>query len=362
MLIGVSEAHLGEIARLHLDRRAGTPYWIARDRAFGHDAAPDGPLAWADFAARLGFRDLADQRAFERATRTRPIEEFVPAARLAAGERLWAAQTGGTTGLPKHGTWGAAYWRDTLDFSDMMMDLHGVPRGVNWLFLGPMGPHTTGRLIIDFAERRGGRCFSVDLDPRIVKIFQGEGMADAARRYVRHIFDQAAPILRHQRIGVLFCTSRLLDLIGEHLDPGLFQNVRAVLHAGTTMTWDAFQALRAGLFEGRPLVGIYGTSTTAISFQKPDPDEDQAIVYVPSEPHVRLDPVDGSGQPVHAGQEGRMATWRLTGDALIPGFWERDLAVRTPAYGRWAARFPWDWVADPHSPEFTVEGRPEGVY
>jgi thienamycin biosynthesis protein ThnN len=31
-------------------------------------------------------------------------------------------------------------------------------------------------------------------------------------------------------------------------------------------------------------------------------------------------------------------------------------------YGRVAEEFPWPWIGDPYSPEFTELGRVEGVY
>src|SRR5262249_53787936 len=167
---------------------------------------------------------------------------------------IWASQTGGTTGAPKHGNWAYRYWGKVLACNDEFLDRHNVPRGTNWLFLGPMGPHTTGRMVVAFAEQRGGRCFSIDLDPRIVKIFGEEGMSASYARYIKHIWDQADPIFRSQNIGVLFCTSRLLEMLPERIEPKLLGGVRAVVHAGTTMNPDNERILREEVFPGRPIV------------------------------------------------------------------------------------------------------------
>lgn len=358
----VTDDDARRVTRLHLRPEQGSPYWLERDLRLGAGAYEqvDG---WDAAQALLALRDPADQDDFEDATRRRPLEDFVPRPVLDSGEPLWAAQTGGTTGLPKHGTWGAAYWREILEFSDEFLDLHGVPRGENWLFIGPMGPHTTGRLVVAYAERRGGRCLSVDLDPRIVKVFGAEGMAAAYDRYVKHIWDQAEAVIRHQRVGVLFCTSRLLEMLPEYLDPKLFQGVRAVVHAGTTMEPETQRILRTEVFPGVPVVGFYGTSTTGISFQKPMEDaDDDHVVYVPSSPFIRLDVIDDRGNDVPYGTDGRVRVWRLTDDQLLPGFWERDRGIRVEPYGAVADRYPWPWLGDPYSPEFTVEGKVEGVY
>ena len=86
------------------------------------------------------------------------------------------------------------------------------------------------------------------------------------------------------------------------------------------------------------------------------------MVYVPSRPYVVLDVEDRPGSPVPYGAEGQIRVWRLTDDALLPGFAERDRARRVQPYGAVAERYPWPWIGDPYSPEF-VEGRHlEGVY
>src|SRR5260370_544452 len=131
-----------------------------------------------------------------------------------------------------------------------------VPRNCNVLSVGPRGPHTTGGLVISIGEPRGGRCFSIVLAPRIVKIFGTENMRDAYDRYIRHIFDQAKAIVQHQKIGVMFCTSRLLDLLPEHLDTQLFSGLKAIVHAGTTMEPDVNRILQEQYFPGIPIVGI----------------------------------------------------------------------------------------------------------
>jgi thienamycin biosynthesis protein ThnN len=358
----VTDEYAQHITRIHLHPEHGTPYWIRRDRELGADAF-HSVRTFVDFKRLLGFRSSAEQVQFEFHARHLPLENFIPTSVLADGRWIWASQTGGTTGAPKHGNWDALYWRQVLDFSDEFLDLHGVPRNCNWLFIGPTGPHTTGRLIISIAENRGGRCFSIDLDPRIVKIFGTEDMQDAYRRYLRHIWDQVEPIVRHQHIEVMFCTSRLLEMLPARIDLGLFRNLRAIVHAGTTMERDSNRMLQKEIFPRLPLVGIYGTSTTGISYQKTlDPEDDYRVVYIPSSPYITMEIVDDDGELVDYGAEGHVATYRLTEDSLIPGFWERDRALRIRPYGALAALYPWDWIGDVYSPEFTVEGKVEGIY
>ncbi len=347
----------------HFHPETGAPYWLERDRVLGTNAYE--AVTGLESARRLvGLRDEADQASYEEATRRRPVEDFVPESVRLVRDRLWVSETGGTTGLPKHGTWTGRYWDDTLSFSDQMLDLHGIPREENWLYVGPGGPHTTGRLVVSIAEYRGGSCFTIDLDPRIVKIFGEEGMQHAHDRYVRHIWDQVAAVLGSQRISVLFCTSRLLEMLPSQTDLARLRGMlRGVVHAGTTMTPESNELLHESLFPGVPIVGMYGTSTTAISYQKPfEPDDGYRVIYIPSSPHVMLEVINEDGNEVRFGTEGQVRVWRFTDDQLIPGFVERDRAVCIAPYGTAAADYPWPWIGDPYSPEFTTLGKVEGVY
>jgi thienamycin biosynthesis protein ThnN len=361
LLRRVTDADVVRCVRVHLHPHSGSPYWLERDRELGAHAY-ESVTGLADARRLLALRDEADQARYEAATRRRPIEDFLPESVRVTRDRLWVSQTGGTTGLPKHGTWSGRYWDDTLAFSDEMLDRHGIPREQNWLYVGPTGPHTTGRLMASIAEHRGGSCFTIDLDPRIVKIFGEEGMRAAYDRYVRHIWEQVAAVLASQRVGVLFCTSRLLEMLPTELDP-LPKELQGIVHAGTTMTPESNELLRESVFPGVPVIGMYGTSTTAISFQKPfEREDDYRVVYIPSSPHVLLEVIDEQGEEVRFGAEGRVRAWRFTADQLIPGFVERDRATHVAPYGVAATAYPWPWIGDPYSPEFTEHGKVEGVY
>lgn len=363
LLRPVTDDDVVRCVRAHFHPKTGAPYWLERDRMLGTNAY-EAVTGLEDARRFVGLRDEADQASYEEATRRRPVEDFVPESVRLGRDRLWVSETGGTTGLPKHGTWTGRYWDSTLSFSNQMLDLHGIPREENWLYVGPMGPHTTGRLVVSIAEYRGGSCFTIDLDPRIVKIFGEEGLQHAYDRYVQHIWDQVAAVLGSQRISVLFCTSRLLEMLPSQTDLAKLRGMlRGVVHAGTTMTPESNELLHESIFPGVPIVGMYGTSTTAISYQKPfESDDGYRVIYIPSSPHVLLEVIDEHGNEVNFGTEGQVRVWRFTDDQLIPGFVERDRAVRIAPYGTAAVDYPWPWIGDPYSPEFATLGKVEGVY
>ncbi len=345
----------------HFNPGSGSDYWL--DWARRHKMDPIREIRTPDDVfERLHFVDAEDQDHYETAARQRPIECFIPKSIQDSDRWIWVSETGGTTGLPKRGNWDSKYWQFVMEFSDHFMDEYGFPRNANWMYISPTGPHTIGRMVVSYAEQRGGKCFTIDLDPRIVKTFLREGNSAAADRYIRHIWDQVAAVMNYQKIDIIYGTSRLLEMMPEYIASSVLRDVRAVLHAGTRMGRDTQRLLREDVFKNVPVVGMYGTSTTGVSFQAPSTSAQDAITYIPSSPEILIDIVDKQGNVVAYNEEGDVRMWRFSDDSLIPGFIERDRATRVRPNGVWAEKFPWDWVGDPYSPQFADLGDVEGVY
>jgi thienamycin biosynthesis protein ThnN len=363
LLQEISSEYLQHIIDIHFHPSMGSKYWINRQRGLKFKDVKS-VKDFVSFKEVIGFQDASDQVKFENDTRTLPIEVFIPTRIINDNTRtIWVSQTGGTTGIPKHGCWDSEYWKNVMAYSDEFLDHHRIPRNCNWLFMGPMGPHTTGRLVVSICENRGGRCFSIDLDPRFVRIALNENLKSSYDRYIRHIWEQAESILQYQQIDVLFATSRLLEMAPEYIDMTLFKNIKGIIHAGTSLGRDANKWLTESAFKGTPIVGMYGTSTTGISYQIPDYRTDPyLVVYVPSSPFISLEIVDKKNHTVDYGSEGFIATYRLTEDYLIPGFWERDKGIRIKPEGDCSNRYPWDWVGGIYSHVTSTQRILEGVY
>jgi len=361
-LRALDDAYLQHILELHLNKQTGAPYWLGRAASLGIQGALDIE-SFAEFKKGFAFVDRNQQRGYERDLRELPIEQFIPLSTRRNAEWIWASETGGTTGIAKRGTWGDVYWRHILEFSDELLDLHEVPHDENWLFIGPTGPHTTGRLLISIAENRGGKIFCIDMDPRIVRAYISEGNRTATEHYIEHIWQQVKPIIRYQDIGVMFCTASLLEMLPQYLDIAYFKKLKAVIHAGLAMSRDTHRYLRDELFPHRPVIGIYGTSVSGISYQKPyESEDDYRIVYIPSQPSIVLEVIDANGRLVDEGKTGDVRCFRFTEDQLIPGFIERDQATRITPCGYYQHSYPWDWIADPHSPASISGQSIDGVY
>jgi len=90
---------------------------------------------------------------------------------------------------------------------------------------------------------------------------------------------------------------------------------------------------------------VWHNTLMGLACHKPfDPADDYQIIYHAPQPRAVLQVVD-SDQPdriVEYGQRGRVKLTTLTKEFFMPGFLERDEAIRTPPIGE----YPWDGVAD----------------
>ncbi|MEW6621163.1 MAG: AMP-dependent synthetase [bacterium] len=358
----IDERYLREILTIHYDKETGAKYWLEHQKNKGIDVLKEVKTL-EDFRNKLSFPNRKEMALYENDLRVKPLEDFIPLSQRKKQKWIWASETGGTTGIAKRGNWGSEYWQQILNFSNEFLDIHEVPYKKNWLFIGPTGPHTTGRLLISFAETRGGMIYCIDMDPRIVRKYIHEGNDEAVTHYIKHIWEQVLPIIKYQNIGVLFCTASLLELLPQYIDIALFDKIEAVCHAGLAMSRDTHKYIREVIFQGRPVVGIYGTSVSGISFQKPYEKEDEyKVIYIPSQPYIVLDVIDENGKIVNYGKQGDVRCFRFTTDSLIPGFVERDKAIRIKPFGKVADIYNWDWLCDIQSPEALSGQKIEGVY
>lgn len=357
----INNEYIKNILHIHFDKKSGAPYWLQKANEKKINVLKEIHTL-EDFKRLFAFKTRDEMIQYEDDLRTRPLEDFIPKKVRSKTPWIWAAETGGTTGIAKRGTWGSVYWDNILKFSDEMLDLHGVPRNENWLFIGPTGPHTTGRLLISIAENRGGMIYCIDMDPRIVRIYLAEGNDKAVKKYIEHIWSQVLPIIKYQNIGVLFCTASLLELLPQYLDTILLKKIKAVVHAGLSMSGDTYRFLKQELFPEKPVVGIYGTSVSGISFQKPHEDNDYRVIYIPSQPFILLEAINEDGTLAEYGGKGDVRCFRFTEDSLIPGFIERDKGIRVKPFGKTAKKYNWDWIGDIHSPASLSGQKIEGVY
>ena len=194
-----------ESMKWHFSPETGCPYWLDRAKGLGFDPISE-VTCFADIQKFPNFDDEV--------LRKEDPARFIPKA--FEGQPYNVFETGGTTGMPKQRIGWEDYKTDYSEFSDHY-PADFFPQGGNWLMVGPTGPRRLRLSIEHLANRRGGACYFIDLDPRWVKRLIADGEYGMARKYQEHVADQAVTIIRHRDIKCLFTTPKLLESLAERI-------------------------------------------------------------------------------------------------------------------------------------------------
>lgn len=348
---GTSPAEwLRHVVSIHFDPRHGTPYWMERARALRLDPLRD--LRDLEDLAVLGHFDVDDLRKGR-------VRDFLPAPLAAEPARLQVFETGGTTGVPARLAV-RDHWNLMAAWTSWFFDtVAPFPRGLDWLWIGPTGPHAVGRFVALLAAARGGTCFFIDLDPRYVKTLLAAGDHAAFRQYVAHVMRQVTQILDSQEIGVVGTTPALM----EQLAPELVRRgcmPQGLMYGGTHLTPDLMQLLRTRFFPEAIQSAGYGNTLMGLAPLAPLALDATEVIYYPLWPIVQLSVVDPQRTDVvvQYGETGRVQVTVLSEEFFIPRLLERDAAERAhplPALG-------WDGVANVRPFQGSAESVIEGVY
>jgi hypothetical protein len=342
------DAHTREMVGWHFSPETGCPYWL--EQAAGMDFDPLTEVRC--FADMLKFDNFDDE-----VLRKEDPSRFVPKA--FAGMPYNVFETGGTTGMPKQRIGWEDFRTDYSEFSDHY-PADFFPQGANWLMVGPTGPRRLRMAIEHLANRRGGACYFIDLDPRWVKRLIGMGEMKMAKLYQEHVIDQAATIIRHRDIGCLFTTPKLLESLAERMslvDAG----IRGVFAGGTTMTPQYVRFIEEEVLEGKiNYAPTYGNTLMGLAISKTRGPGEYSLTYHAPQPRAVLRVVnpDKPDELVNYGDYGRVELTTMTKEFFMPRFLERDEAIRREP----CDEFAWDGVGDVRP--FQAEGKTviEGVY
>jgi hypothetical protein len=339
------EERLAAALDLHFDPDWGSPYWLERAKTLPFDPRQD-------------IHTVADLRRFgpfpaEDLAR-RPVENFLPRKHLGRRRDLVTCETGGATGPPKR----TAYLPDEFEagFVTPFVEaacLVGFPRDLNWLFIGPSGPHIIGKAARACAKAMGSMDpFAVDFDPRWVRRLPADSMA--RRRYVMHVVEQAESVLATQDVGVLFATPPVVELIGERFtkDRDRIRGVHLGGMAGDETFW---RRLREEWFPNATVISGYGNSLAGMCPQLED-IPGRAPEYFPYGSRLILE-IEGDRNG-----RGRVVFHRLDESAFLPYVVERDEAL--PAQRPESAAgslFREQGIADPRPAKEAVAAS-DGIY
>lgn len=306
----------------HFDPATGSPFWLRRAATLGFDPVAD-VRCWAHLTR---FPNVVNE------LRDVPARDLVPRGYGPDPEIVAVFESGGTTGSPKRVVL-LPDWRDRfLGWTSTDLDRCGVPRGLDYLVVGPTGPHAMGWLGAELARRRGGLAFHVDFDPRWAKKLATAGDATEAGRYSDHLIEQAADVLRSQDIGVLVITPPLLERMTRHeaLVELVNRKVVAFYTAGASMDPDTRHLLRTEIFPRVALHGSYGgTMALCPTATRIGTPTDDPVICDPFSPYVTFAVVDpDTGLPVPYGERGQVVMHHVSKAMFLPNNAERDLATR----------------------------------
>ena len=327
---GDFEEHLHMMLDLHFHPANGSPYWLRREKALGIDVRRE--VQGLDDLYKLGPMDDASMRGLS-------IEEFIPGALLPQKRRLILGDTAGSMGKPKI----TAYTEE--DFRRAFIEPFAraaaamqFPKGENWLFIGPSGPHIIGKAARICAKRVGSMDpFAVDFDPRWIKKMNPGSMGH--KRYLEHVIRQALDILSAQNVGVLFTTPSILAPLAGRMTETQRLRIRGVHYGGVALTRDNYTEFRKEAFPNAVHMSGFGNTLFGMCPELTD-DEPRAIDYYPHGNRliIRLIPAPDYCVPdrerlrerVPYGERGQIMFHRLDASGLIVNMCERDSAERIP--------------------------------
>jgi hypothetical protein len=327
------DAHVRDIVQWHFSPETGCPFWL--EFAGGLDFDPCKEIGgYGDLKALGHFQDEW--------LRGGPVRRWVP--RALADKPVYVFETGGSTGVPKSRVNIRDFQIDYDLFSQTLSD-ESFPQGSDWLMLGPTGPRRL-RLAVEYlAQRRGGICFMVDLDPRWVNRLIKYGKHQELEAYKDHVINQALNILRaHENIQCLFTTPKLLEALCEKISLQKI-GIKGIFCGGTEMDAQFHRFAREELVPGVDFVPTYGNTLMGLACSKPfNPADNYAIIYYPPQPRAVIELVnrDNPEEPVDYGETGRVMLTTMTLEFFMPRFLERDEAERVEPI----EQYPWGGVRD----------------
>ena len=316
------------VLSIHFDPKSGSQYWLQREKVLGVDARKD--ITSLKDLHKLGPMEEEDLRRY-------PIEYFIPKMRLENKEEFILGETAGTTGLPKVTAYlKGEFYIAFVEWFRYIAAKREFPRGVNWLWVGPSGPHIIGKAVGQVARSMGSRDpFSIDMDPRWVKKLVTDSMG--YKRYISHIIEQALDVLRRQHIEVIYSTPPLLIKLAEEMNIDQRMQIKGVHYGGVALDKEYLKKFKKELFPNAVHIAGYGNTLFGLCLEvEASPHYD--LDYYPLGPRMIIQVIstkDGIKpdknrlfQYVEYGQRGQVVFHRLDESFFIPNMFERDEAIR----------------------------------
>jgi thienamycin biosynthesis protein ThnN len=316
------ERWLESVLRVHFDPEGGAPYWLEKARERG--ISPHNEIRSLKDLALFGPMD-------EEALKDRPIEDFVPRCYWPRKSEWVIGETGGTTGRPITTVYLDEEFHQAFVYPfEVVARCRNFPRGQNWLWIGPSGPHIIGTAAIACARALGSpHPFAVDFDPRWAKKLSPRSVG--FKRYFDHVLEQSLRIVETQAVRVIFSTPKVLDELKNLMPRRLREAILGIHFGGMELDRDRFQTI-AESFPNAVFISGYGNTLFGMCPEfRGDPRV--PLDYYPLGPRlifqtVPLDPEMTAEKklknPCAVGECGQIVFSRLDRSYLILNHFERD--------------------------------------
>lgn len=314
---------------IHLHPDLGSPFWIEKAGAMDFNILQQEITCYEDIL-KFGLMKEEDLAG-------RPLTDFIPRRYWKEKSRFITGETGGTGGIIKTTAFRPDEWHAAFVDNFVSVARHrGFPQGVDWLYLGPTGPHIIGKAAAACARAMGSlEPFTVDFDPRWFGKLPEDSMPRT--RYMEHILTQAERILKTEHIEVIFGTPVVLMALSQRLAPEIRRRIKGVHFGGMAVQKDLYRHLKEEAFPDAVFISGYGNTLFGVSLEI-EFDATYDITYHPFGKRLVFNVVreDDFSISVSHGEEGRLVASRFDETFMIINLLERDLVTKIES----DARFP----------------------
>lgn len=341
-----------DVLDLHFHPRHGSTFWLERSAGLGINVPRD--VRTVEDLSRLGTMTPSDLL-------NKPLRHFVPRALHDEWSDLVVGQTGGTTGP---GAW-SAYLESEFEEAfvtpfAVAAEHVGFPRSIDWLYIGPSGPHIIGKVVRSLASSlESSDPFSVDFDPRWAKKLPPDSLAFV--RYLDHVVQQALDVISQQDIGVLFTTPAVLARLAKVLSPSQRESIQGVHYGGMALSPVELEHFQTVLFPNAVHLSGYGNTLFGCCLEL-QTTVGRPLDYFPYGDRLWFEVVDEHGAVKQVGETGQVCFTRMDRSMMIVRMLERDEATLISTPTKAPVGFRLCGVRDPHSPRSLAPTQRPGLY
>lgn len=314
------ENWLSSVIDIHFNPKDGAPYWLKKKEELKFDPKKD--INSIDDLVHFPIANQDDLRAY-------PTEYFMP--KHFPKSEFDIGESSGTTGPKKRIPWHIDVTSNIIKFYDFNLDLWEIPKGINFLALGPPGLYE--KHIQSMIKNRDGLCFFIGIEPKGMKQAMTSGNFSQLMEYLKPINEEFNQIMKQQDIRAIISAPQMLKTYPKEIDTS---KLEAVLWGGVGLSPNEYGELK-DMYGKTKVTGWYGNIFWGPAFNIPGKDNN--LNYFPPFPYASFDMVDPkTHKPVGYGERGQVKFSRIGKDFFWPNQLERDVATKIKGIS------PYSWI------------------